>query len=38
VNHCYDIMETHRSIAVSEKFLHAPCVLTLTTSSSFIGF
>jgi hypothetical protein len=31
-------METYHSIAVSEKFLHAPCVLILTTSSLFNGF
>jgi hypothetical protein len=38
VDHWYDIMETYHSIVVSEKFLHVPCVPTLTTSSPFIGF
>jgi hypothetical protein len=38
VNHCYGIMKTYHSIAVSEKFLHVHCVPTLVTSSSFIGF
>jgi hypothetical protein len=32
------LTETYHGIAVSEKFLHASCVLTLTTSSLFIGF
>jgi hypothetical protein len=31
-------METYCSIAVFEKFLHAPCVPALTTSSPFIRF
>jgi hypothetical protein len=38
MDHGYGIMETYCSIAVFEKFLHAPCVPALTTSSPFIGF
>jgi hypothetical protein len=38
VDHCYGIMKTYCSVAVSEKFLHARCVPTLGTSSPFIRF
>jgi hypothetical protein len=38
VDHCYGIMRTCHSVAVSKKFQHVRCVPTLVTSSSFIGF
>jgi hypothetical protein len=38
VDHCYGIMKTYRSVAVSEKFLHVRYVPTLVTSLSFIKF
>jgi hypothetical protein len=38
VDHCYDIIKTCRSVVVSEKFQHMPCVPMLITSSSIIVF
>jgi hypothetical protein len=38
MDHCYGMMKTYRSVAVSEKYLHVCSVPTIVTSSSFIGF